>query len=70
MTVAQNKYWLKPKLAERYGTTTRSIDRWRKARRFPEPDIELPNGWPAWSDTTVETHERACVANKATSDNT
>ena len=42
------KYWTKPSLAERYGgKSTRTIDRWVKAKRFPLPDIRLPNGQPA-----------------------
>ena len=57
------KYWTKPSLAERYGgKSTRTIDRWVKAKRFPLPDIRLPNGQPAWADSTIENHERASVA--------
>ena len=57
------KFYTKPSLAERYGgKSTRTIDRWVEAGRFPRPDIRLPNGQPAWADATIEQHERASVA--------
>jgi hypothetical protein len=57
------RYFTKPRLAKRYGNTTRSIDRWRAAGKFPPPDMYLPNGQPAWTDETIEKHERASVPN-------
>jgi predicted DNA-binding transcriptional regulator AlpA len=58
-----SKFWTKPNLAMRYGgKSTRTIDRWVEAGRFPPPDIRLPNGQPAWSDATIEQHELASVA--------
>ena len=57
------KFWTKPNLAARYGgKSTRTIDRWVEAGRFPRPDIRLPNGQPAWADATIEQHELASVA--------
>ena len=57
------KFWTKPSLAARYGgKSTRTIDRWVEAGRFPKPDIRLPNGQPAWADATIEQHELASVA--------
>jgi hypothetical protein len=58
------KFYTKPSLAERYGgKSTRTIDRWVEAKKFPPPDIRLPNGQPAWAETTIEKHEKASVAN-------
>jgi hypothetical protein len=56
------KYWTKPRLGLRYDKSTRTVDRWVKAKKFPKPDIILPNGQPAWADTTIERHERDSVA--------
>jgi hypothetical protein len=56
------KYYTKPSLAKRYDKSPRSIDRWRAAGKFPQPDMYLPNGQPVWSDTIIEQHERAAVA--------
>ena len=52
------RFFLQPDLAKRYNFHKRAILRWRKAGRFPEPDLTLPNGWPAWKDTTIEAYER------------
>jgi hypothetical protein len=61
------KFYTKPSLAERYGgKSTRTIDRWVEAKKFPPPDMYLPNGQPAWADATIERHERASVANAST----
>jgi hypothetical protein len=63
-TAAPAKKWFtKKRLAERYDTTTRSIDRWVVAGKFPAPDGRLPSGWPIWADTTIAKHERDSVAN-------
>jgi hypothetical protein len=66
MSEQPKKFFAKHDLAERYSTTTRSIERWLARNRFPPPDIELPNGHKRWSDVTVEAHEKASVANAAT----
>ena len=63
--VTRTRYFTKPSLAKRYGNTTRSIDRWRAAGKFPAPDLYLPNGQPAWAEETIEKYERASVANGA-----
>jgi predicted DNA-binding transcriptional regulator AlpA len=54
------RFYSKRQLADRYNTCTRSIDRWVKAGRFPQP-IRLPNGHHAWADTVIEAHERSFV---------
>lgn len=53
------RFYSKPALAERYETTTRSIDRWITSGRFPPPDLRLPSGQGRWSETTIEAHERS-----------
>lgn len=61
-----SKFWTKPALAQRYGgKSTRTIDRWVEAGRFPKPDIRLPNGQPAWADETIAQHELASVVARA-----
>jgi hypothetical protein len=57
------RWYRKKQLAERYSTTTRTVDRWVDAGKFPVPDGRLPNGAPLWADTTIENHERKSVAN-------
>jgi hypothetical protein len=58
---ATTRFLLQPDLAARYGVHKRAIMRWRKAGKFPPPDVNLPNGWPAWLETTIEAHERASI---------
>jgi predicted DNA-binding transcriptional regulator AlpA len=60
------KFYTKTLLAQRYGgKSTRTIDRWVEAKKFPPPDIRLPNGQPAWADSTIEKHEKESVASAA-----
>jgi hypothetical protein len=59
---AISRWFRKKQLAERYSTTTRTVDRWVEAKRFPAPDGRLPNGAPLWADTTITSHERKSVA--------
>jgi hypothetical protein len=56
------RWYRKKQLAERYSTTTRTVDRWVEGKKFPAPDGRLPNGAPLWADTTIESHERKRVA--------
>jgi hypothetical protein len=56
-----SRWFRKKQLAERYSATTRTIDRWVEAKKFPAPDGRLPNGAPLWADTTIERHERDTV---------
>jgi hypothetical protein len=46
-------------LAKRYNVHPRSIQRWKKSGKLPPPDLEMPNGREAWSDTRIEQHEHA-----------
>jgi hypothetical protein len=62
MTEVISRWFRKKQLAERYSTTTRTLDRWVEAKKFPAPDGRLPNGAPLWANTTVEKHERNSVA--------
>jgi hypothetical protein len=63
MSQATSRWYRKRQLAERYSTTTRTVDRWVENKKFPAPDGRLPNGAPLWADTTIERHERDSVAN-------
>jgi len=62
---AAKRYHSKPALADRYGVSSRTIDRWRSDGLFPAPDLVLPNGAPRWSDELVVNHERNAVGNSA-----
>jgi hypothetical protein len=59
------KFYAKNELARRYATTVRSVERWVAAKRYPAPDLELPNGRKRWSDDIVERHEKASTASAA-----
>jgi hypothetical protein len=65
MSKTVKEWFTKKRLALRYGTSTRSIDRWVSTGKFPAPDGRLPSGWPIWADTTIENHERTNVASVA-----
>jgi predicted DNA-binding transcriptional regulator AlpA len=65
MAQKSTTYHSKPALAQRYGVSSRSIDRWRLDGKFPKPDIILPSGQPRWRDDTIERHERRSVTNNA-----
>jgi hypothetical protein len=52
------RFHSKPALADRYGVSSRTIDRWRSDGLFPAPDLTLPNGAPRWSDELIVNHER------------
>jgi len=58
-TEKPKKFYAKRELAVRYAASTRSIERWIARKRFPPPDIELPNGHKRWSDATIEAYEKA-----------
>jgi hypothetical protein len=55
------RWFRKKQLAERYSTSTRTVDRWIEGGKFPPPDGRLPNGAPLWGFATVEDHERKSV---------
>jgi hypothetical protein len=59
------RYYSRAELAERYRVSDRTIDRWRDARLYPQPDLILPNGAPRWSDGVVIAHERNSVGKNA-----
>jgi hypothetical protein len=51
------KYLGKPDLAERYGRTTKTIDRWKKLKIIPGPDLVL-NSREFWSEEVIDQHDR------------
>jgi hypothetical protein len=63
----KRKALLQGDLAERWNSHKRTIKRWRNARKIPQPDFYLPNGWPAWWEETIEAHERASVKRASSS---
>jgi len=59
------KQWYgKRKVAERYGCSMRTVERWVKLGRFPKP-VRMPNGRDYWADETIEEHERSLVTDDA-----
>jgi len=62
---SNERYYSRTELAERYRVSDRTIDRWRDAGLYPQPDLILPNGAPRWSDGAVIAHERGSVAKHA-----
>jgi hypothetical protein len=65
MSQKDTRYRSKGNLADRYEVSERTIDRWRKEEKFPQPDLVLPSGSPRWSDDTITAHERALVGKTA-----
>jgi hypothetical protein len=65
MNQQPQRFYAKRDLAARYSIGVRSLERWIVRKRFPPPDIELPNGRKRWSDATVEAHEKASVVTAA-----
>jgi predicted DNA-binding transcriptional regulator AlpA len=55
------RWFSKREIANRYGVTPRSIERWVERGRFPAP-VKLPNGRDAWSDVAITGHERGLVS--------
>jgi len=50
----------KLQLAKRYGVSERTIDRMRRQRRIPPPDL-YAGRFPLWWDETIEGNERAAA---------
>jgi hypothetical protein len=54
----------------RYGNVVgRTLSRWLEKRALPQPD-QIINGQQYWWESTLEQHERARVAEKATTPST
>jgi hypothetical protein len=51
-------------LANRYGRTQRTIDRWKDDKTLPAADIVI-RGIPYWYEETIEANERTHLSNKA-----
>ncbi len=44
-------------LMKRYGRTQRTVDRWKREKILPLPDVII-NNIPYWYEETIETNER------------
>jgi len=65
MTQTNIRRWFsKRQLGDRYSVSTRSIERWVEAGKFP-PGTRFPNGHWYWTDREIEAYERSLVANKS-----
>ena len=64
-TTSKVRHWLsKRAVAERYGVSMRSIERWSANGSFPRGRL-LPNKRWAWTNDEIERHERNLVADEA-----
>jgi predicted DNA-binding transcriptional regulator AlpA len=63
MSKKKVKSWSKKRaVAAHYNCSTRTIDRWVQAGRFPKP-IRLPNGHDYWTDGMIEEHDQRLLSN-------
>jgi hypothetical protein len=51
-------------LTNRYGRTQRTVDRWKRKKILPPPDLII-NGAPYWYPETIEANERAHLSGNA-----
>jgi predicted site-specific integrase-resolvase len=61
MTSKIQRWYSKREVAERYGVSMRSIERWSESGKFPRGTF-LPNKRWAWTNLEIEEHERGLVA--------
>lgn len=56
--IKPGEVWDRQQVADYFGVNVRTINRWRKNKRLPEP-IDYPGGYPRWcaSDIVGETHQ-------------
>jgi len=54
------RWYSKRQLGDRYSVSTRSIERWVEAGKFPA-GTQWPNKRWYWSDREIEAHERSLV---------
>jgi DNA-binding transcriptional MerR regulator len=57
------KFIAKREVAERYGVTTRTVDRWVKDEILP-PSGRQVNGRHYWDQAVLEQHDRNSTASK------
>ena len=58
------KYIAKRSVAQRYGVTPRTVDRWKKAKILPPADLTV-NGREYWNEGGLDEHDRQLVAELA-----
>ena len=58
------KYIAKRSVALRYGVTSRTVDRWKKAKILPPADRTV-NGREYWNEVGLDEHDRQLVAELA-----
>jgi hypothetical protein len=62
--IAGRKFISKREVAVRYDVTTRSIDRWVKAKLLPASDLVI-NHRHYWLEAGLDRHDRRSVAERA-----
>lgn len=63
------KFLRKRDVAERYGITTRSVERLVKDKRLPRPVFPLHNKIPMWPEEVLDESDRAAAAAPRKRDN-
>jgi hypothetical protein len=58
------KYIPKRSVAQRYGVTPRTVDRWKKAKILPPADRTV-NGRQYWNEGGLDEHDRQLVVELA-----
>jgi len=53
----------KRKVGERYGVTTRTVDRWKAQAVIPPPDTTI-NNRDYWDEAALDRHDRQRVAER------
>jgi predicted site-specific integrase-resolvase len=59
------RWFSKRQLSDRYGVSTRSIERWVEAGKFPA-GTQWPNKRWYWSDREIEAYERSLIGARET----
>ena len=58
------RWFSKRQVADRYGVSMRSIERWAESGKFPR-GRQLPNSRWFWTDAEIEQYERDLVGGDA-----
>ena len=55
--IKPGEVWDRQQLADHFGVTVRTINRWRQNNRLPEP-IDYPGGYPRWRASDIVGDEK------------
>ena len=63
-SASDRRFFPKRAVARRYGVTTRTVDRWKKQKVIPPPDLTI-NNRQFWDEATLDRNDRERVAARA-----